>query len=137
MTTNEELAAKLEEIAGESNVLFDSEIATLREAATRLRAGEAVSVKPLEWKKSSDSEGDIWHGRCSFLGLKYSVRTKVWCSNVNPEWQTVVDENTAKAAAQADYESRILSALTTDPRAAIQAKSQPATGAGEIGKEGV
>lgn len=72
-------------------------------------------VKPLEWHKShTTSWDDDWH---TFLPLIYTIR----CADENGwKWSHgggfgyEYSPSAAKAAAQADYEARILSALTTE-----------------------
>lgn len=86
---------------------------------------ELVSVKPLEWRNGCASTpiGD------------YLVVEEDW--DDEPFWFIIFngkplnklgehkDEASAIAAAQADYESRILSALTTEPGAPEQAQWRP------------
>lgn len=97
-------------------LVFD--LCRLIEADAALRSGgeekDGVGVKPLEWH-GPDVNGDI-HAR-SILAV-YTVRKKqgslgYWLTEVGGYHSTI---DVAKAAAQADYERRILSALTnTEP----------------------
>lgn len=93
--------------------------------------GEPCAVKPLEWQESDGnisgqkvwSSGDPW----VFWIVKDSHDADyVWCENFNIEgWcpaspvrGTFKSLDAAKAAAQADYEQRIRSALVTTPQPA-------------------
>lgn len=83
---------------------------------------DAVRVKPLEWE---ESEGNFPSQRVwSFDALKWMWIVQndggnfVWCEDVTPSWAPASNVRgvfptleAAKAAAQADYEARILSAL--------------------------
>lgn len=77
----------------------------------------AVTVKPLEWTKAAD--GDL--SRAETIIDTYRVWTHhesdgrwFWCLTGVVDGHAK-DEATAKAAAQADYEQRILSALSPSP----------------------
>lgn len=67
----------------------------------------AVRVKPLEWKRYDDG----WWEASSIFG-DYIIREHYpdWLSP-HGTWVDVSDIDAAKAAAQADYEARIMSAL--------------------------
>ena len=100
------------------------DVVRLREAATRLRAGEGVRVKPLEWlavrrgvhraeTTIGDYQVDCYEDRSgSGWEAFYGDASELGCFATQGE---------AKATAQADYERRVLSALTTEPRATPQA----------------
>lgn len=90
------------------------EIAALRARIAELE-GNAVKVKPLAWQKHN-VDGTIWDAPS--FGGGYVVRFD------GKEWLTVKnivvlarseDSSAAKAAAQADHESRIRSALEDQP----------------------
>ena len=91
---------------------------TLREADAMLSAckGGAVKVKPLEWEYhpagtiAAPPTGHAYIIDTRMKGRCYSVK------GFNPERQ-FDSLNEAKAAAQADYEGRILSALEPAPAA--------------------
>jgi len=77
----------------------------------------AVRVKKLEWH-GPDYEDEYW---ASWLGGRYTIQANTddgrWLSGVGGNFQSV---DAAKAAAQADYEARILSALEpSNGRAAV------------------
>jgi hypothetical protein len=89
-------------------------IAALRRAAT---AG--INVKPLEWSSASHDPDGYWFstGSTSFPYTAFLHRSGKWRCHlrVSPpvglgDWDTLDD---AKAACQADYEQRILSAVET------------------------
>ncbi|WP_198669747.1 hypothetical protein [Pelagibacterium sediminicola] len=94
--------------------------AALEAALPHLSQG-AVRVKALEWSVERRSGFNIHVGRG--LGLKYEAAIKAY----NPGWIVTLgesdvvfdsadaDEDSAKAAAQADYERRIMSALSPAP----------------------
>lgn len=92
----------------------------IKAARAALTAAEEVkpSVKPLEWLKHP--KANLWRAEC-IIGI-YQVHAVI----PHSEWQfdafdgiktTGESENPseAKAAAQDDYEARIISALTTRP----------------------
>jgi hypothetical protein len=86
-------------------------------AAAPLAATPMPGVKVLEWGRYHI--GKEWHGNVVHgTGYNYLVKDDGrWCSGPNRTW--VLDQignvEAAKAAAQADYEARVLSALTTPP----------------------
>lgn len=89
---------------------------------SRPDAGGGVRVKPLEWSVEARHYMSIHHG-CG-LGFDYEAAAKVYSSGwiVMLGYETIYNDNdgdqdSAKAAAQADYERRILSALSTPPAA--------------------
>ena len=97
--------------------LHCSEMRAALTAALAVEAG-AVGVKPLEWKEGDGITCDVlYHTAETPFGLTY------W--QIECQWgvqggyvEAYGDEETdeaAKAAAQADYEARVLSALTTSP----------------------
>lgn len=91
----------------------------------------AVKVKPLEWRQGyRDENVDIFQALT--LGGLYQVRTLngvVWLDNLGAQVVYPSVEE-AKAAAQADYEARILSALS----AQVQDAAVPALKIGIYGK---
>ncbi len=85
--------------------------------------GVGVKVKPLEWSIEDRHYIRIHNGRG--LGLRYQAASKVYSSGwIVTLGEEVIynydeaDEDAAKAAAQADYEQRIRSALIATPVAA-------------------
>ncbi len=87
---------------------FDAAIETLR---ARLCG---VVVRPLKWR-DYDS-GDAWAD--SGVGLVYcATKGGAWMLRNGAPVDAGADVSAAKAAAQADYEARILSALTPSPSA--------------------
>lgn len=75
-----------------------------------------VAVKPLEWVEIR--EGQYFEARV--IGILYSVRLGSdgvvrWQAGHLGTWHEVNSIEAAKAAAQADYEARIRSALTAQP----------------------
>lgn len=104
-----------------------NEIADRLEALSRDRAGEqepvAVKVKPLEWEQPDGPEGTAWIGHgtdmCQYY-IRFDTETaSYWLpgepprSNDDDSGQEFLALDEAKAAAQADYERRILSALAS------------------------
>lgn len=76
----------------------------------------SVTVRPLEWKTG---DHDI-HFANEAAGGYTICRTGVsvtWCHHESGGWIDAATLDEAKAAAQADYESRVLSALTASPDA--------------------
>jgi hypothetical protein len=91
--------------------------ALTRTAALEAQLAERVKVKPLEWHKS---EIIGWNGDWHTVPTSYSIR----CADENGwKWSGFGgfgygrSDEAAKAAAQADYERRILSALEATPPA--------------------
>ena len=73
-------------------------------------AARGVQVKPLEWKY--DEKRDMWTADGVF-GTAYPVSDRQWLRVDASEWVWVDGGNeAAKAVAEADYEARILAALT-------------------------
>lgn len=74
-----------------------------------------VAVKPLEWVEETDGSG--WYAL--FMGYQFAIRKtsrgfRYWCFDAS--YATFYPTlEAAKAAAQADYEARIRSALTVQP----------------------
>ncbi len=110
--------------------------ATLREAAETLRAASVkageVKVKALEWSEHKGPDGNCCydHVTASSTIGGYSIEWKGWKDNdsyaVSRDEASVTFEytlDTAKAAAQADYEARIRSALVVEsaPTASVGA----------------
>ena len=79
-----------------------------------------VSVKPLEWVY--DEMRGVWSAQDGF-GRHYTVSDSQWFHGSLSEfiWVDGGDE-AAKAAAQADYEARIRSALTAQPSPDVAAQ---------------
>lgn len=85
--------------------------------ARRAEASAAVEVKALEWTKDNTIGGHGgWLGRCGDFTRAVKMG---WMIEKPYEFgdQAFASLDAAKAAAQADYERRILSALTTEPAA--------------------
>ena len=101
--------------------------AVLREAASALRLAaqspEPVTVKPLEWNEYTDERGgpDWWDAE-TLAGTYYGIALLVDGFFVEYDYTAVAkglhDLDAAKAAAQADYEQRIRSALVNAPQSA-------------------
>lgn len=117
------IAEKLRKLASiEASVLF-SQRKTINEAADELSRLAALSaapqavVKPLEW--DAEENGDFI--AVSAVGWFHIGRSVSSWNLTMPSGKVAsfatLDE--AKAAAQADYEARILSALTTPPAQAV------------------
>jgi acetyl esterase/lipase len=81
------------------------------EAALAAIPGPAVKVKRLQWMTMDN--GDAW-SRPTFIGPIYNATAKGWMHR-NGTLNEADGVEAAKAAAQADYEARILSALTPAP----------------------
>jgi hypothetical protein len=102
-----ELYAKIEQLQADLRDVIHSV------ALSALRAQGGVRVKPLEWE--TDHVGGGLKSR------EYRVRAGVWthgyywCKNDEDANIGFEDEEEAKAAAQADYEQRIRSALEASP----------------------
>lgn len=98
--------------------LTDAEMrAALEAAVADVPEAEAVRVKPLEWVEHGDQDF-VWYRAMTTVGLRYNVEDDGFSEKkfhltvgqlVLGNFD-VLDE--AKAAAQADYERRILSALS-------------------------
>jgi hypothetical protein len=104
--------------------------AVLRECASALRAasvkaGEVVAVRPLEWVQPDGPDGESYHGnvtkKCQYYIRFDSDTASYWLldeqsmggdDDFGQEFLALDD---AKAAAQADYESRIRSAPVVEP----------------------
>lgn len=71
----------------------------------------AVKVKPLKWK---DSNGKFSEGSYTSHAIAFGRTYFVSASLDDPNWEAEVARK--KAAAQADYEARILSVLVTEAR---------------------
>jgi len=91
--------------------------------------GGAVKVKPLEWHPISNgdwsADGALGKYQCLVSGKKYIVLLdgiKAAVQLVAKDLRTHVE---AKAAAQADYETRILSALASSERSEREAEYVP------------
>lgn len=99
----------------------DSEVSFAEKFNTR--PAPAVSVKPLEWFLGSHRSNDGHHEAQTMLGT-YSCREvgalrkywTLWKSERILTEDEYEDVEQAKAAAQADYERRILSALSPQPQ---------------------
>lgn len=92
--------------------------ATLTAALSTAPAPEMVRVKPLEWQEPSKATNHCWVAETQF-GTYSAVNEDGWHVGFEPgrywDWDgdRILDtERTAKAAAQADYEQRIRSALS-------------------------
>ncbi|QDP61551.1 MAG: hypothetical protein Tp138OMZ00d2C19078261_12 [Prokaryotic dsDNA virus sp.] len=73
---------------------------------------ERVTVRPLEWShKPEDPQGYTWSARKPF-GSRYYLHERDGLHSWRGDYVSLSD---AKAAAQADYERRILSALSDAP----------------------
>src|SRR5690606_33377380 len=99
-------------------------------AALEAQLAERVRVKPLEWTPAANDAGKdgLWFVAIDVFGKKHEVIRSYHGQNgagwtYGDTWYGNIDE--AKAAAQADYESRILSAL--EP-AAPESEPRPMTG---------
>ena len=101
-------------------------VSALRSAASS--AAVPVAVKPLEWEQPDGPDGTAWLGHgtdmCQYY-IRFDTETaSYWMPGERPltddddsgEEFLSIDE--AKAAAQADYEQRIRSALNATPVAA-------------------
>lgn len=85
-------------------------------SADAIRALPAVSVgvKPLEWVENPDaSEGGMLGG--GVTNSVYYATSDGWSFHRNMFWRKADTLEAAKAAAQADYDARILAALTPAP----------------------
>ena len=86
------------------------------EAAFAAMPGPAVKVKHLVWRLEDSRDADFPRWNAEWNGIVFSVFKAWWGSK--SKWGFVGGgafhhtEEAAKAAAQADYEARILSALT-------------------------
>jgi hypothetical protein len=78
-------------------------------------------VKPLEWIENPDTgEGGMLGG--GVINATYHAMDDGWCFHRARFWRETENIEAAKAAAQADYQARILSALSipTDTMAALE-----------------
>jgi hypothetical protein len=83
-------------------------------------------VKPLEWQgMRRDGDADWWinHANTEWgtYSVKYEVGKYALLQATGIVWEPCESEEAAKAAAQADYERRILSALDLAPVTPAQA----------------
>lgn len=92
---------------------------------------KGVRVKPLDWEQSDNGNGPFWRGSRPTLVITYFVHEDgKWCSSADPTWRKAASLELAKAAAQADYEQRILSTIALDSGTGGQ---QPVT----MGRDGL
>jgi hypothetical protein len=102
--------------AGPNKSSPDAAAAAWNTRAASVKAGEVVAVRPLEWEKQN-VDGTLWCTELSVCG-EYRVRHEDdrWLATSPGRligiYKTCDD---AKAAAQADYEARIRSALVVEP----------------------
>jgi len=99
--------------------------AYLRNLAASVKTGEAVEVRPLEWRDHSFEDDILYIARTPWEDYRITfTRDYTWPWVLKPflaegsNYQTL---DAAKAAAQADYEARIRSALVMEP-----VKAEPA-----------
>ena len=113
----------------------------MEQSATALeRLSGRVRVKPLEWSETEIARGDGLHehdGGYEAITSIGTYRIEMYFGSDSYGWEVTLatvgkvadcdDPDTAKAAAQADYESRILAALdpAPTPDADFQARVQP------------
>lgn len=76
-----------------------------------------IKINPLEWPKEPSHNG-IYTTKYTGLGITYTMRIQApnrvsWSCNQVYGWISEDSEPAAKAAAQADYEARILSCIDT------------------------
>jgi hypothetical protein len=102
--------------------MFDPLLATATEQAARIRELEAqvgwVTVKPLKWFVGSSRSNDGDHEAQTMLGTYSCRKHKLLKWNLWKSERLLDSSETleaAKAKAQADYERRILSALSPAP----------------------
>lgn len=75
----------------------------------------AVSVKPLEWESDRDTDdGEIVQDAETSIG-RYIASKSGWFLQGGSGWNRAANKTAAKAAAQADYEQRIRSAIVIEP----------------------
>ena len=115
--TNAELSQWLNEMASETRALDSAQAQALREAASRLQAPAVaeVGVKPLEWEPVVRGFwwiSDVYRIEASDDG-SFSLRASTPARRAFKTLCFGVSFDDAKAAAQADYERRIRSALRT------------------------
>lgn len=88
------------------------------EAAASARADVPV-VKPLEWSQKAPPGRDHepFHYWAAGIGGHYTVEPDglLWMAHDEFAWEQFESQTAAKAAAQADYEARIRSALVSAP----------------------
>lgn len=92
-------------------------IAVLLNGAAPASAAERVKVKPLEWVEHGDRDL-VWHRAMPPIGFRYNIEDDGFAEKklTLTVGQLVVGNfdvlDEAKAAAQADYDRRVLSCLT-------------------------
>lgn len=112
--TSAEASRKYAEIAAKAAIT----------AAFAAMPAPAVRVKPLEWRLEDERDADFPRWNAEWNGIVFSVFKAWWGSK--SKWGFVGGgdfhhtEEAAKDAAQADYEDRILSALTPAPDLAAE-----------------
>jgi hypothetical protein len=99
-------------------------------------AGTSVEVKPLEWRSTHAGEAPVWRAD-TVMGRYTVVKGSAWGPEPsNTTWHCTDDED-GKARCQADFKTRILSALiqptpaeTDCPECGrhVQVDPQPASG---------
>lgn len=108
--TDGKLAERLiRERADAAEVLGSIPVSAIAEGAVH---GMRVKVKPLEWKSTHTWGGEEWQAETIFRNVTYVVnasREKYFCNFIHGKGFDSADD--AKAAAQADYRRRILSAI--------------------------
>lgn len=110
----DDLAQKIRLVDGE-NSLGAGELAEALMPFVQADAGTGVRVKLLEWEAYQSATGSKAY---STLGLYEVMHFDGWGWRASPEhflWHETSSEDEAKAAAQADYEQRILSAIEPSP----------------------
>jgi hypothetical protein len=86
----------------------------MTDVAERLRAA-GLAVKPLEWQEVEGADDDmLWEARARPYGYAIGCDRSYWWQDDDAIWTKPASAPTleaAKAAAQADYEARVLAAL--------------------------
>ena len=77
-------------------------------------AARGIRVKPLEWIENPNLGEGGWLGG-SHIGPTYHAMDDGWSVHRGMFWHGADTLEAAKAAAQADYEARILDALEVTP----------------------
>lgn len=109
------------------NAINIPDVVAMLTAAFAAMPGPAV--KKLEWRLEDERDADFPRWNAEWNGIVFSV-FKAWWGSKN-KWGFVGGgdfhhtEEAAKAAAQSDYEARILSAITPAPDLASENESLP------------
>ena len=135
MTDYKELIERLRSVDADMNDEYGGGKgpSLFRETADALEADICAVVKPLVWKDGGNGRWAAWDGYFviqfmtePFQSLETGKPTRFCLMRVNADNRYFSRMEEAKAAAQADYEARILSAITIRPASEVWAEAHAA-----------